>query len=417
MLTSSVILSVIVTMIILGTGIMGLCIFRTGKILSLFEIESDRSSWQIMYRLMIFFLCGYSLLAYLISARLFEWIPLLTGMVLFFGALFVWFNVNVYYRTLHRFLQIQDKYRTAKENTETILFQLQKVQQSQLQSIHRETMLALGQMVAGVAHEINNPVSFIEGNLGYVSSYTQNLLDLLETYASVYPNPDGKVLNAIASSDLEFIKIDFPNIITSMEVGANRISQIVQSLSSFSRLNEADFKKANIHEGIDSTLVILQHRLNSCSCRIQSISVIQEYGDIPKIYCNPRVLNQVFFHLINNAIDALNKKAAITGAEGETPTIRIRTSYSQENQINIQIIDNGSGISKEVCKNIFRPFFTTKPVGQGTGLGLSISHQIIVEQHGGTIKCSSIENQGAEFIITLPINEPLKNNEAQQSFV
>lgn len=405
-------------MIILGAGIMGLCIFRTGKILTLFEIESERLSWQIMYRLMIFFLCGYSLLAYLISARLFEWVPLLTGMVFFFGALFVWFSVNVYYRTLHRFLQIQDKYRTAKENAETILFQLQKVQQSQLQSIHRETMLALGQMVAGVAHEINNPVSFIEGNLGYVSSYTQNLLDLLETYASVYPNPDGKVLNAIASSDLEFIKTDFPNIITSMEVGANRISEIVQSLSSFSRLNEADFKKANIHEGIDSTLIILQHRLNSCECRSKSISVIQEYGDIPKIYCNPRVLNQVFFHLINNAIDALNKKAAtVDQAEDETPTIRIRTSYSPENQINIQIIDNGSGISKEVCKNIFRPFFTTKPVGQGTGLGLSISHQIIVEQHGGTIKCSSIENQGAEFIITLPINESLKNNSPQQSFV
>ncbi|BAZ13544.1 two-component sensor histidine kinase [Calothrix sp. NIES-4071] len=415
MLTSSVVLSVIVTMIILGAGIMGLCIFRTSKILTLFEIESDRSSWQIMYRLMIFFLCGYSLLAYLISARLFEWVPLLTGMVFFLGALFVWFSVNVYYRTLHRFLQIQDKYRTAKENAETLLFQLQKVQQSQLQSIHRETMLALGQMVAGVAHEINNPVSFIEGNLSHVSSYTQNLLDLVATYASAYPNPDTRVLNAIAASDLEFIKTDFPNIITSMEVGASRISEIVQSLSSFSRLNEADFKKANIHEGIDSTLIILRHRLNSCGRQGKSISVIQEYGEIPKIYCNPRVLNQVFFHVINNAIDALNKKAITnTQAEDEIPTIRIRTS-SQNNQINIQIIDNGCGISKEVCKNIFRPFFTTKPVGQGTGLGLSISHQIIVEQHGGTIKCSSIENQGAEFIITLPINESSKFNQAQQS--
>lgn len=409
MLTSSVVLSIIVTMIILGAGIMGLCIFRTSKILTLFEIEADRSSWQIMYRLMISFLCGYSLLAYLISARLFEWIPLLTGMVFFLGALFVWFSVNVYYRTLNRFLQIQDKYRAAKENAETILFQLQKVQQSQLQSIHRETMLALGQMVAGVAHEINNPVSFIEGNLGYVSSYTKNLFDLLETYASVYPNPDSKIINAIASSDLEFIKSDFPSILNSMEAGTTRINEIVQSLSSFSRLNETDFKKADIHEGIDSTLTILSHRLNSCGRRTKHIAVIKEYGEISKIYCNPRILNQVFFHVINNAIDALNKKAATSEIEEEeTPTIRICTSYSQKNEINIQIIDNGSGITKEVCKNIFRPFFTTKPVGQGTGLGLSISHQIIVEQHGGTIKCTSTENQGAEFLITLPINESLK---------
>jgi two-component system, NtrC family, sensor kinase len=405
MLTSSVVLSVIVTMIILGAGIMGLCIYRTSKILSLFEIESDRSSWEVMYRLMIFFLCGYSVLAYLISGRLFEWVPLLTGMVFFFGALFVWFSVNVYYRTLHRFLQIQDKYRVAKENAETILFQLQKVQQSQLQSIHRETMLALGQMVAGVAHEINNPVSFIEGNLGHVSTYSQNLLDLLATYASAYPNPDSKVVNAIEKSDLEFIKMDFPNIINSMEAGTNRINEIVQSLSSFSRLNETDFKKADIHEGIDSTLTILRHRLNSWEHRTKHISIIKDYGRISKIYCNPRILNQVFFHIINNAIDALNKKAVTCAYTDEIPTIYICTSYIQDNQISIKIIDNGCGINKEVCKNIFRPFFTTKPVGQGTGLGLSISHQIIVEQHGGSIKCSSVENQGSEFLITLPIQE------------
>ncbi|MBF2064941.1 MAG: HAMP domain-containing histidine kinase [Calothrix sp. C42_A2020_038] len=407
MLTSPVVLFFIVTMIILGAGIMGLCIYRTQKILKLFELESERSSWQIMHRLMIFFLCGYSLLAYLVSASSFDMIPLLTGLFIFVGALFVWFSVNVYYSTLHRLLKVQDKYRTAKENTETILFQLQKVQQSQLQSIHRETMLALGQMVAGVAHEINNPVNFIEGNLAYVRSYTQNLLELLATYAAVYPDPDAKVLNAILLSDLEFIKIDLPNIITSMEVGANRISEIVKSLSSFSRLNEADFKKADIHERINSTLTILKHRLNSCGCEGKSITVITEYGEIPKIYCNPRVLNQAFFHIINNSIDALNKKAATFNLNSsETPTIHICTVFSQENQIIIQIIDNGCGMNEETRKNIFKPFFTTKPVGQGTGLGLSISHQIIVEQHGGSIQCSSVENQGTKLSIILNINEP-----------
>jgi two-component system, NtrC family, sensor kinase len=402
MLTSSIIQSIIISIIIQGAGIMGLCILRTQKILNLFETEADRRSWQIMFFLMIFFLAGYSLCAYLVSARLFEWIPLLTGMVFFFGALFVLFSVDVYYKTLLRLIQVQNKYRTAKENAEESLFQLQKIQKTQMQLIHRETMLGLGQMVAGVAHEINNPVSFIYGNLHYVEEYIQDLLKLLGIYDIEYRNPDVKILNALAEVDLEYIKLDLPKLINSMRAGATRITQIVESLQNFSRLNQADHKSADLHEGIDSTLAILQHRLNSNDSH--QISVIKEYGDIPKIDCNPGTLNQAFLNLINNAIDALIQKAATSSkTEDKTPTIWIRTFSSQDNQIAIEIADNGCGMSEEVRHCIFKPFFTTKPVGEGTGLGLSISHQIIVEQHGGSIKCSSIENQRTEFIITLPV--------------
>jgi two-component system, NtrC family, sensor kinase len=265
-------------------------------------------------------------------------------------------------------------------------------------------MLALGKMVAGVAHEINNPVSFIHGNLEYLRQYTHDLLNLIATYASVYPNPDIKIVNAIANSDLKFIQTDLPKLLNSMQIGTIRISDIVESLSNFSRLNEADYKKADIHEGIDSTLVILQHRLKFSASNSKPIAVIKEYGKIPQIFCNPRFLNQVFLNIINNAIDALiNKVATLEQNIDETPNILIRTFHSQNHQITISIADNGCGMSEEICRSIFQPFFTTKPVGQGTGLGLSISHQIIVEQHGGSIKCNSIVNKGTKIDIVLPI--------------
>lgn len=406
MLSSSTFLYFIVIMITLGAGIMGLSILRTQKILKLFNKEPEQLSWRIMFLLMIFFLGGYSLCIYLIIARLIEWIPLLTGMVFFFGALFVFFSVTIYYHTLQRLFIVKEKYRTAKENAESALFQLKQTQQAQMQLIQRETMLALGTMVAGVAHEINNPVSFIHGNLEYLRQYTQDLINLLANYAAVYPNPDLKIVNALANSELKFIQSDLPKLLNSMQGGTIRIMEIVESLANFSRLNEADYKKADIHQGIDSTLVILQHRLKCCASNSQPISVIKEYGKIPHLFCNPRFLNQVFLNLINNAIDALIQKTAILGqTTEETPTIWIRTFQSEDNQINITISDNGCGMSEEICRSIFQPFFTTKPVGQGTGLGLSISHQIIVEQHGGSIKCTSIAHQGTEIDIRLPIQQ------------
>ncbi|MHC0064904.1 sensor histidine kinase [Nostoc sp. UIC 10890] len=406
MLSSSIVLSLIIILITLGAWIMGLSIVKTQKILQLFKTEPEKLSWRIMFLLMIFFLAGYLLCIYLTIERLIEWIPLLTGMVFFFGSLFVFFSVTIYYLTLQRLFLIQEKYRTAKENAESALFKLQETQQAQIQLIQRETMLALGTMVAGVAHEINNPVSFIHGNLQYLHQYSHDLLNLLATYASVYPNPDVKIVKALANSDLNFIQSDLPKLLNSMQVGTTRIGEIVELLSNFSRLNEADYKKADIHQGIDSTLVILQHRLNTSASNSKPISVIKEYGNIPKIFCNPRSLNQVFLNLINNAIDALIKKAAtLSQTTDEIPTILIRTFHSQENQITISIVDNGCGMSKEICRSIFKPFFTTKPVGQGTGLGLSISHQIIVEQHGGSIKCTSVVNQETKIDIILPIKQ------------
>ncbi|WP_228059001.1 sensor histidine kinase [Nostoc sp. LEGE 06077] len=281
---------------------MGLSILRTRKILTFFKTEPDQLSWRIMFSLMVFFLGGYSLCIYLTITRLFEWIPLLTGMVFFFGSLFVLFSVTIYYQTLQRLFFMQEQYRLAKENAESALSKLQETQQSQIQLIQRETMLALGKMVAGVAHEINNPVSFIHGNLEYLRQYTSDLLNLLDTYATVYPNPDAKIVKALAKSDLDFIHIDLPKLLQSMETGTTRISEIVESLSNFSRLNESDYKKADIHQGVDSTLVILQHRLNRYAINSQPISVIKDYGKIPRIFCNPRFLNQVFLNIINNAM-------------------------------------------------------------------------------------------------------------------
>ncbi|BAB74471.1 MULTISPECIES: sensor histidine kinase [Nostocaceae] len=411
MLNSSIVLSFIIILITLGAGIMGLSILKTQKILKLFKTEPEQLSWQIMFLLMIFFLGGYLGSIYLTIARLIEWIPLLTGMVFFFGALFVFFSVTIYYHTLQRLFIVQEKYRAAKENAESALFQLKETQQAQMQLIQRETMLALGTMVAGVAHEINNPVSFIHGNLEYLHQYAHDLLNLVTTYASVYPNPDVRIVKALANSDLKYIQSDLPKLLNSMQVGAVRIKEIVESLSNFSRLNEANYKKADIHEGIDSTLVILQHRLNCDGSNGQPISVIKEYGKIPQIFCNPRFLNQVFLNLINNAIDALiSKLATLAPNIDETPTIWIRTFHSQDNQITISIADNGCGMSEDICRSIFQPFFTTKPVGQGTGLGLSISYQIIVEQHGGSIKCTSIENQGTKIDIILPIKQVENSN-------
>jgi signal transduction histidine kinase len=246
-------------------------------------------------------------------------------------------------------------------------------------------------MVAGLAHEINNPVNFIYGNLTYTQDYTHDILELLHLYQQHYPHPPADIKTKLDDIDLQFIREDLPKIMNSMQVGSERIRQIILSLRNFSRLDEAEMKHVDLHEGIDNTLLILNSRLT------QTIKVIKQYGQIPLIECYPAQLNQVFMNIINNAIDELSVKSGLAKRQ-----IFIQTQQVNPNQIEIKIRDTGSGIPPDIKPKIFDPFFTTKPVGQGTGMGLAISYQII-DKHQGKIKVISELGQGSEFVVSLPI--------------
>lgn len=278
---------------------------------------------------------------------------------------------------------------------------LKDLQKTQIQLIQSEKMSSLGQLVAGVAHEINNPVNFIYGNIQYTDDYTQQLLLLIKLYQNYYPNPEPEIKNAHEEADIEYLIEDLPKMLSSMKMGAKRIREIVLGLRIFSRLDEAEFKTADLHEGIDSTLLILQHRLKAQNNRPQ-IQVVKEYGEIAKIQCFAGQMNQVFMNLLANAIDALEE--CFQKELCPNPLIRISSEQVNENAV-IRIADNGSGISEEIQSRLFDPFFTTKPVGRGTGMGLSISYQIITEKHGGSLQCISSPGEGAEFVITIPIRE------------
>jgi PAS domain S-box-containing protein len=310
---------------------------------------------------------------------------------------------------------LQQSETREREKAQALELALDELKRTQAQLIQTEKMSSLGQMIAGVAHEINNPVSFIYGNLNPARQYCQDLTRLIEIYQQTYPNPTPEIQQIVEEIDLDFLMEDWQQLMDSIQVGAERIQGIVRSLQTFSRQNESKKKPVDIHEGIDNTLLILQPRLRGVGARPE-IKVIKHYGQLPKVSCYSSQLNQVFMNLLSNAIDALETQPSprvitictemgsgewgVGNGEESSPT---PYSLLPTLSVVIRIADNGSGMSEELQKKIFDPFFTTKPVGRGTGLGLSISYQIVVEKHGGQLSCVSALGQGTEFTVKIPL--------------
>ncbi|WP_008308808.1 PAS domain-containing protein [Leptolyngbya sp. PCC 6406] len=297
------------------------------------------------------------------------------------------------------YYQATENATRAQRQTQELETTLAELRRTQAQLVQTEKMSSLGQLVAGVAHEINNPVSFIDGNLSHAWEYAQDLLELVTLYQTTYPEPTAAIAASEKAIDLTFLMADFPKLLESMRVGADRIKNIVASLRNFSRMDEAEIKPVDIHDGLNSTLMILQHRLKANGDRAE-IAIQKEYGELPLVECYAGQLNQVFMNLISNAIDAL--EGAIETGSPCDPMITIRTAVVDADCIRITIADNGPGIPADRQKRIFEPFYTTKPVGKGTGIGLSISYQIIRDRHHGTLECQSSPGHGTQFIMTIP---------------
>jgi len=300
--------------------------------------------------------------------------------------------------------QSEAREREKARDLESALLELRS---TQTQLIQTEKMSSLGQLVAGIAHEINNPVNFIYANIDYLNQYTKQLLDLVTLYEHEYPEPNSKIFDRIQEIDLDFMAEDLRKLVGSMQVGTDRIRQIVLSLRNFSRLDESAMKPVDIHAGIESTLLILQHRLKSRDSRSE-IEVIKEFGKLPLVECYASQLNQVFMNIIANGIDAIEEryqKLSVPQSETNPGRIAICTGVTSQNTVRVEISDNGTGIPEGIVDRIFNPFFTTKAVGKGTGLGMSIAHSIVVEKHKGKIDCISSIGCGTTFKIEIPIDK------------
>ncbi|NEP13392.1 MAG: GHKL domain-containing protein [Symploca sp. SIO2C1] len=296
---------------------------------------------------------------------------------------------------------------TAHAHAKQLERTLDDLQRTQSQLIQAEKFCSIGQMVAGVAHEINNPFNFIYGNLQCTKEYIQDLFDLINAYQEHYPNPLPSIQTKIDNIELDFLQEDLPKILDSMQLGANRIREIILSLRNFSRTDQTSQQLVDLHQGIDSTLLILRNRLKACGNR-QGVEIVKDYGNLPNIECYVGQLNQVFMNILSNAIDALEEIPNHLGY------ITIRTSLSPDcSRVIIQIADNGPGMTPEVQDQLFDPFFTTKPLGKGTGLGLAISHKIVVDTHRGSLKCESFRGKGTEFWIEIPLQPSLSRSECK----
>jgi len=318
------------------------------------------------------------------------WLGAITGIIAGLVAMYL------FSRLYHR---LQASVASAQLQSQKLQIALEDLKQTQTQLIHSEKMSSLGQLVAGIAHEINNPLTFIHGNIQHLTTYVGEIQEIVNLYQKCYPQPSQLIQEYCDEIDLDFVNKDLEQLTKSLLNGTERISKIVLGLRNFSRLDESEKKEVNLHEGIDNALLILDYRLQSVATG-NPIQVVKKYGDLPLIECYAGEINQVFVNLLNNAIDAIKSQ--------EKPgIITIKTELinpiSKAKRIKISIADSGPGISEELQNRIFEPFFTTKPVGKGTGLGLSISYQIIA-RHGGTINCISSVGNGAEFCLELPVN-------------
>jgi len=295
---------------------------------------------------------------------------------------------------------LQSKMRSQNEQLQKTLAELKN---AQAQIIQKEKMFSLSQLAAGMAHEVNNSIGFIAGNIEFARRYVQDLLNLIDIYQQEYHQPTPVVEAALAEIDLEFIVKDVEKLLNSMQTGTERISTINLALRIFSRLNESDIKPVNLHEGIDSTLILLQQRLRQ-EGRNWEIKVEKTYGKLPAINCYASLMNQVFLNILNNAIDVLESKWEKADNQSIIPTIWIATELTNQQTVIIRIKDNGTGIAEDVREYLFDPFFTTKPVGKGSGLGLLTSYQIVVEKHKGKLTYESTLGEGTEFFIEIPVD-------------